>query len=95
MRRALRPKAQPTTERIAIDAWRQYHCQRGIWYEVCLEPINASNIGRRDVILRTRVDWHLVSEAQAQYGLPAFAASKRQLNKREIKRVLQLVGSKK
>jgi hypothetical protein len=82
---------QPVVERLEIDAWRQFQRQHGIWYEIRLEPFNCAAIGRWDVILNTRVDWHLRQELRSQYGSDVFAASKRQLNKREIVRVRKLL----
>jgi hypothetical protein len=85
-----RPEAQPTVERVEIDARRQYLRVSGIWYEVQLEPLNLDAIGRWDEVLKTRVDWHLVGELKRHYGSPAFAVAKRQLNKREIARVMKM-----
>lgn len=85
-------KAKPPTDRVAVDSQRQYWRVGGIWYEVQLAPFNFYAIGRRDVLLKTRVDWHLQREFQRHYGLPAFATAKRQLNKREIVRITKLLA---
>jgi hypothetical protein len=85
-RRKRVPTMQPRT-RLVIDAWRQYQLLNDLWYEVRLEPIVAETFGRWDVVLRRPVDWALLGPAWKAYGRPAFAASKRQLSKREIRRV--------
>jgi hypothetical protein len=81
---------QPVVERVEVDSTRQFHRHNGIWYEIQLEPLSWATIGRWDVILKTRVDWNLRPELRQQYGADAFAAFKRQLNKREIARVVKL-----
>jgi hypothetical protein len=87
-----RKKLQLPTDRVEIDAWHHYCRIGGVWYEVCLKPLNQEAIGRWDVVLKTRVDWQLMSELRERYGLPAFAVSKRQLNKREVVRVLNVLA---
>jgi hypothetical protein len=86
-----RPKPQPPEERVEIDGRRQYLRVGEIWYEVQLAPLNADAIGKWDVVLKTRVDWYLHGDATRQFGWPAYAVSKRQLNKREIVRVVKLL----
>jgi hypothetical protein len=89
-----RRQPRPAADRVDIDSRQQYCRVGGIWYEVQLAPLDVGAIGRWDVVLKTRVDWHLIGELKRQYGWPAFAASKRQLNKREIARVMKMLAER-
>jgi len=90
-RRWKRPKPQQTDERVEIDDGRQYLRVNGIWYEVQLAPLDLAAIGQWDVVLKTRVDWHLRTELVQRHGSPVFAVAKRQLNKREIGGVVKML----
>jgi hypothetical protein len=57
----------------------------GIWYEVALRPIGAESQDARDIVLKKVVDQITRWEAVESYGANVYAASRRQLNKREIR----------
>jgi hypothetical protein len=59
----------------------------GIWYELALRPITLEAFGQRDIVLRMEVSMCSRWEAMRTYGAHVFAASRRQLNKREIRRL--------
>jgi hypothetical protein len=84
-RKVLRQKTP--VERIKIDENREYRLMNGIWYELALRPITHDAFGQRDVVLRMQVSMLPRWEAIRTYGAPVFAASRRQLNKREIRRL--------
>jgi hypothetical protein len=72
---------------IRIDDTREYRRMDGIWYEVFLAPITAAAAGRRDIVLGTEVGHLSKSQAAETYGSAVFATRRRQLNKREIRKV--------
>jgi hypothetical protein len=78
-------------EYLQIEQRRQWRQVEGIWYEVTLEPITPEALSRRDVVLKAVVGQFQRQEAEETYGAAVFATSKRQLNKREIKRALALL----
>jgi len=81
-----RRKAPTPPPRIDIDAARQFHQVNGLWYELRLGAITPEHFGRWDCHLHAAVTLSLVGRATAAYGRPAFAVSKRQLSKRDIRR---------
>jgi hypothetical protein len=84
--RRVAQKAAPV-ERIKVDRSREYRLMNGIWYEVALRPITYDEFGERDIVLRAEVGPLFEREAMRTYGAKVFAASRRQLNKREIRRL--------
>ncbi len=78
---------QMPLDRVRIDDSREHRLIDGIWYEIVLHPINSDTMWRRDVVLRKRVVEITEREAERAYGSFVFAVSKRQLNKREIRRL--------
>ena len=74
---------------VTIDEWHQYRRIDGIWYEVELRPLPAHRWDFWDVVLRRKAPQINGSVFEEMYGKPCYAASKRQLNKKEI-RVAQL-----
>src|SRR5262249_47553614 len=78
-------------EYLQIEQLRQWRQVEGIWYEVTLEPITSEILSRRDVVLKAVVGQFQPKEAVETYGASVFATSKRQLNKREIKRAMALL----
>ncbi len=59
----------------------------GIWYEVSLRPFTVHALGERDVFMQIGVcdisSWNAIKT----YGARVYAASRRQLNTKEIKRL--------
>lgn len=80
------PRKQPAG-RVKIDATSEYRRIDGVWYELALRPITADVQQHRDVVLRKRLADFQLREAERIYGAQVYAASKRQLNKREIRRL--------
>lgn len=70
-----------------VDAKRQYRCIDGLWYEVTLKPLPKPTSLSQDVILKRPAAYLNPYEAKQVYGDTVYASAKRQLNKREIKRM--------
>ena len=91
--RRRRPRRKPPdVDHLVIDARRQYRQLGGLWYEVLLEPIAPEVATRRDIVLDCLVSTITPYQACATYGGQVFAAAKRQLNKREIRRAQALLA---
>ena len=73
--------------RLPIDATHEYRLLNGIWYEVVLRPITPKDWGKRDVVLGMEVNPSSIPAAVRTYGSSVFAEKRRQLNKREIRRL--------
>jgi hypothetical protein len=80
-------KQKPPVERIKVDESSEYRLMNGIWYEVILRPITHESFGQRDIVLQMEVSMCSRWEAMRTYGAYVFAARRRQLNKREIRRL--------
>ena len=83
-------REQPATprDRIPVDATREYRRIDGIWYEIELRPLPTPPDNARvyDLVLKQPGPfdrWKL----REFYGRAVYAAGKRQLNKREIRRL--------
>jgi hypothetical protein len=90
LRSVKRPKAVARSrpvESIASDSGRMYRLIDGLWYELTLRPITQETLGCRDVMLKCTVRDLPQWEAKRTYGAVVFAVAKRQLNKREIRRL--------
>jgi hypothetical protein len=59
----------------------------GVWYEVRTAPMNAAAHGQWDVVLKKLVFLGEWEQAWRTYGAYVYGVSKRQLNKREIRRM--------
>jgi hypothetical protein len=78
--------AKEPINHVRVSEKCEHRLMDGIWYEVTLQQIDSDNMWRRDVVLRKRVVEISRREAEQTYGAFVFAVSKRQLNKREIRR---------
>lgn len=78
---------QHPVERLRINEAGEFRLIDGVWYEITLRPITAGVQHHRDVVLRKQVANFMLNEAERTYGASVFAVSKRQLNKREIRRL--------
>jgi hypothetical protein len=65
----------------------------GVWYEVQLDRTCCAPADARDVVLHVLVGELGWGEARRAYGADVYAAAKRQLNKREIRRLVQSGGT--
>jgi hypothetical protein len=81
------PRPAEPVERVPIDATREYRRVDGIWYELTLRPITPETLNERDVYLRMPVRELTAYKAVHTYGARVYAASRLQLNSREIKRL--------
>jgi hypothetical protein len=79
--------AKSPIELISVDQSCEYRLMKGIWYEIMLSPITVTAWGERDVVLGTEVGPLSVATAIRTYGRSVFAVKRRQLNKREIRRL--------
>jgi hypothetical protein len=79
--------ARTPIERISVDESCEYRLMKGIWYEVMLSPITVAAWGERDMVLSTEVGPLSPATAIRIYGRSVFAVKRRQLNKREIRRL--------
>ncbi len=71
------------------DAWHQYRRVNGIWYEITFAPIPREGAALLwDMIHRKGVNFLTTREAVYSDGQWCYAAAKRQLNKREIRRLV-------
>lgn len=85
-RRKKRPVPAPV-ERVPVDETREYRLMSGIWYEIELRPITDEACGEIDIVLGTEVGHFSESMAIRTYGTSVFAVKRRQINKREIRRL--------
>jgi hypothetical protein len=77
--------SQETKDSVVIDRYHQYHKVNEIWYLVTLQDIPFLE-KRRDIILGSAIDgWTAIKK----YGVRAYAVSKKQCNKKEIKFIRQ------
>ncbi|HEY2838591.1 MAG TPA: hypothetical protein VGJ26_05565 [Pirellulales bacterium] len=81
------PAPAPPVDRLPIDAMREYRRIDGIWYELSLRPITSDSFGKRDLFLRIPVSYLTAWKAIQTYGARVYAARRRQLNSKEIKRL--------
>jgi hypothetical protein len=81
------PAYKPPVERVKVDDGREFRLMNGIWYEVVLRPITAEAFRQRDIVLGMDVSAFSKWDAIQAYGANVFAASRRQLNEREIRRL--------
>lgn len=84
-----RAKPQPAmpVDRVPVDATREYRRIDGVWYELNLRPITPETHTERDMYLRIPVFKFEPCMASRTYGARVYAASRRQLNSKEIKRL--------
>lgn len=85
-------------DRIVLDESRQYRLLDGIWYEVRFQPAPSSLCVIHDVVLKKTIyfapekisrPYYYYSPLLQSHGSLIVAVSKRQLNKREIRRLRQ------
>jgi hypothetical protein len=81
-----RTKLAVESDRITVDDTHEYRRIDGIWYELELSPI-ASVMSFYDMALRRSGPEVTVEELVRFYGRRVYAIHKRQLNKREIRRL--------
>ena len=74
-------------ERVSVDATREYRLMDEVWYEIILRPRVRANFADRDIVLDKPVAELSSRYARAFYGHDVYAAGRRQLNKREIRRL--------
>jgi hypothetical protein len=90
------PKRSPLAsdpDWVRVDDTRGYRRFNGVWYEVFFSPLSAATEGDLDIVMQRRVypvDRWLCATT---HGAPVYASGRRQLNKREIRR-LALNGSR-
>lgn len=80
-------KKQPRDEVVTDGDDRQYRLINGIWYEVTLRPITVEAATSRDHVLRMPVNSISRGQLLKTYGAAVYAARRRQLNKKEIRRL--------
>jgi len=81
-------------EKFAIDEMHEYRLMDGIWYLLEYRPVTAESIGARDLVSGERVQYPGGWRNGRYYGQTVYAALRRQLNTREIKRLKQQSGCK-
>jgi hypothetical protein len=84
-RKVIRQKRAPEVVRVGDS--REYRLIDGIWYEVTLRPITAEAAMHRDQVLRMTVNTIDRWKALKTYGAVVYADARRQLNKKEIRRL--------
>jgi hypothetical protein len=62
----------------------------GIWYEIELRPYDERSLATFDVVLKKDASALNRTELQRTYGAAVYAVSKRQLNTREIQRIVNV-----
>jgi hypothetical protein len=90
LRKIKRPRRQtiePPADWIKIDDTRGYRRMSGVWYEVSLSPLARGYAEQFDVVLRRRVDQADLHLCTLTHQASAWASGRRQLNKREIRRL--------
>lgn len=86
--KALPPKRKSKPEvsdRIRLDAFREYRQIEGIWYEITFRPFPALQIPF-DLLLKVQL---ARKQARGTYGKLVYAARKRQCGKKELKWIRQ------
>ena len=79
---------------IRIDQWSQYRKLNGIWFLVRLAPLPENPALAWDVVLRSHCTYIPASKLAEFYGCGGYAVSKRQLNTREIRKLIGHAGRK-
>jgi hypothetical protein len=86
-RRHGHPTQMPPTDRIVVNDRVEYRLLDGIWYEVQLEPVGTLMGHLYDVVLKKRWPELTAQLLRACHGRSVYAVKKRQLNKKEIRRL--------
>ena len=96
--RKLRVRATKSTQRpveqFAIDEMHEYRLLDGLWYLVEYRPVTADSNGARDMVSGERVQYPLGWSNGRYFGRTKYAARRRQLNTREIRRLKQQLETK-
>ena len=75
------------TDRIVVNDRVEYRLLDGLWYEVQLEPVGMLMGHVYDMVLKKRWPELTPELLRACHGRSVYAVKKRQLNKKEIRRL--------
>jgi hypothetical protein len=83
-RGSMAKKPVPDADRVTVDGQHEYRRLNGLWFELRLAPVP---LGRDVFDMAMRQNVRLIPDSllRSNYGAMVYTASKRQLNKREIR----------